>query len=86
MGGQVEIKIITGSIKEKEADAVILFVFEDIKHPEGITAEVDTAIGGIISQLVVRGEIKGKLNRQIVIHRPANIPASKVVVLGRKET
>jgi leucyl aminopeptidase len=84
----VEIKLEAGSIKETEADAIVVFVFEGIEHPESDAAEVDTAIGGIISQLMVRGEIKGKLNKQIVIHSPANIPASKLVVLGlgKKET
>jgi len=78
----VEIKVATGDITRFEADAIVVNFFEGREHPEGDTAAVDKALDGAISQLIGRGEIKGKLNEITVIHSLGKLPAAKVVVVG----
>ena len=78
----MEIKVIAGDISKIEADAVIVNHFEDMEHPEGETAILDTALGGVISELINQGEIKGKLNKVTAVHSLGRIPAARVAVIG----
>lgn len=78
----MEIKIIAGDIVKTEADAVIVNIFEGTERPEGVTAALDEALGGVIAGLIAKGEIKGKLNQMTVIHSLGKLPAAKVVVIG----
>ena len=78
----MEIKVIAGSIAEIEAGAIIVNHFEGVKRPEGDTASLDKALAGAISQLIAKGEIKGKLNEVTVIHSLGKLPAARLVVVG----
>jgi leucyl aminopeptidase len=78
----VEIGVTTGDIAKADADAIILNYFEGMERPEGITATIDQALGGTISQLINQGEIKGKLNQIATIHTQGKLPAARVVVAG----
>jgi len=78
----VEIKVIAGDITKIETDAIIVNFFEGMKQPDGDLATVDKALDGAISQLISRGEIKGKLNEITVIHSLGKLPAAHVVVVG----
>jgi len=78
----LEIKVIAGDISKAEADAIIVNVFEGTERPEGVTVVVDEALGGAISGLIGKGEIKGKINQITVIHSLGKLPAAKVVVIG----
>ncbi|MEW6522573.1 MAG: leucyl aminopeptidase [Bacillota bacterium] len=64
-----------------DCDAIIVNLFEGVTSPGGATGAVDRALGGLISRLSERGEIKGKLNETTVIYTD-QIPARKVVVVG----
>ena len=55
----MEIKIASGNIREIEADAIILYLYEGTDHLEGELAEIDTALEGEIPRLMDHGEIKG---------------------------
>jgi leucyl aminopeptidase len=78
----VEIKVAAGDIAKTEADAIIVNFFEGMEYPEGDTASVDEALGGAISQLIIQGEIKGKLNQVTLIHSLGKLPAARVMVTG----
>ncbi len=78
----MEIKVVAGDIVKFEADAIIVNIFEGAERPGGITSAVDEALGGVISELIKQGEIKGKLNQTRVIHSLGKLPAAKVVVAG----
>jgi leucyl aminopeptidase len=78
----VEIKIASGNIREVEADAIILCLYEGTDHFEGELAEIDTALEGVISRLLSRGEIKGKPGQLTIIHSLGKLPSSRVVVCG----
>ncbi len=78
----MEIKVIVGDIASIEADAIIVNHFEGAKNPEGETAAVDRALDGAISQLIKRGEIKGKPNEITMVHSLGKLPAAHVAIVG----
>jgi leucyl aminopeptidase len=78
----MEIKVVTGSIIETKADAVIIGFFEGTEPLDGDMAALDKALGGAISALVSQGEIKGKLNEITVIHSLGKLAAARGVVTG----
>jgi leucyl aminopeptidase len=79
---RVEIKIASDNIRDVEADAIVLYMFEGPDHLEGDLAEIDSALEGIISRLLDRREIKGKPGQLTVIHTLGKLPASRVVICG----
>jgi len=83
----MDIRFIAGDITKTEAGAIMLGLFEGIKHPVGELAVVDKALAGAISQLISQGEIKGKLREVTIIHSLGRLPGNRVVVigLGKKE-
>ncbi len=78
----MEIKAAAGEITGIKTGAIIVTHGEGAKLPEGAAALVDKASGGAIANLIKQGDIKGKLNEITILHCPAKLPASRVVVLG----
>jgi len=78
----LQIKVVIGDIVKTEADAIIVNLFEGVEHPGGATDAVDKALGGAITQLVSKGEIKGKFKEVNIIHTLGKLPANKVAVAG----
>ncbi len=78
----MQIKVVIGDIVKTEADAIIVNLFEGVEHPGGATDAVDKALGGAITQLVSKGEIKGKFKEVNIIHTLGKLPANKVAVAG----
>jgi leucyl aminopeptidase len=78
----LEIAITTGDISQFEADAIILNLLEGAENPGGILSVVDKALDGAISKLIARGEIKGKIGENTLIHSLGKLPATRVVVAG----
>jgi len=83
----MKIKAIVGNITELQIEAVVVNLFEGVKKPSGATGAVDQALGGVISGLIERGEIKGKLGEVSLLHTLGRIPPERVAVvgLGKKE-
>jgi leucyl aminopeptidase len=83
----VQIRIVTGDIRETEADAVVVGIYEGAYLLEDDTAEMDKILGGVITRLISHGEIKGKINQQSVIFSLGKISASRIIVagLGKKD-
>ncbi len=78
----MEIKVAFDNISEVEADAVILCLFEGKNRLEGDLAAIDSALEGIVTRLLNRGEIKGKPGQLTIIHTLGKLPCSRVVVCG----
>ena len=76
------IKVQTGDVTQIETPALVVNLFQGVTHPGGGTGAVDQAMGGVISQLIADGEIKGKLGEISLIHTLERIPARRVVVAG----
>ncbi|MBN1862236.1 MAG: leucyl aminopeptidase [Dehalococcoidales bacterium] len=78
----MEIKVVTGSITEIKADAVVVGFFEGTGCLDGDIAALDKALGGAVSELISQGEIKGRLNEVTVIHSLGKLAAARAVVTG----
>jgi leucyl aminopeptidase len=78
----MDIKTIAGEITKVETGVLIVGYFEDAKKPEGDCAAVDAALNGLISDLIKKGDIKGKLNEITILHCTGKLAAARVVVLG----
>ena len=78
----MEIEIAAGDIARVEAGAAVVSFFEETKGLDGDIANIDRALGGAISRLVGRGEIKGKLGEINVIHSLGKLPAARVAIVG----
>ncbi len=78
----MEIKAIADNIARVKADAILINIFEGTKKLSGDIAAIDSALDEGISQLISRGEIKGKLGEITVIHSLGKLPAVRMVVLG----
>jgi len=70
------------SLTEISADALVVNLFEGVKHPGGGTGAVDKALGGLITGLIEAGEIKGKLNEVTLLHSAGKLPSARVLVAG----
>ncbi len=78
----MEVKVVSGDITGLSLSAIIVNLFEGVKKPGGATAAVDKALGGLITQLIAEGEIKGKRNEITLIHSMGKIAPERVVVAG----
>lgn len=78
----MEVKVVSGDITGLPLSAIIVNLFEGVKNPGGATAAVDKALGGLITQLIAEGEIKGKRNEITLIHSMGKIAPERVVVAG----
>ncbi len=78
----MKITVQACNITEFAGDAIVVNLFDGVTTPGGATGAVDRALGGIITQLIASGEIKGKLNATTVIHTYGKIPATRVIVVG----
>jgi leucyl aminopeptidase len=77
----MEIKVISGNIINTTSKAMILPFFES-SNLEGEIAAVDQALGGVIADLIQRGEIKGKLKEMTSIYTLGKLACPKVIVMG----
>jgi len=78
----LEVKVITADITSAKADAIVVNLFEGVKHPGGATGAVDKALDGAITKLIEQGEAKGKLGEISIIHSFGKVPARIVAVAG----
>ncbi len=78
----METKVIVADIAQIEADAIVVNIFEGVEQPGGATAAVDKALGGAISSLISRGEIKGKFGEITIVHTFGKVPAERVAIAG----
>ena len=78
----MDLKVIQGNVTQVKSDVLILNYFENSRRMGRDTAKVDKALGGAISQLIKKGEIKGKHKEITLIYTLGNLPSSKVAIAG----
>jgi leucyl aminopeptidase len=69
-------------IAQFSGDTIVVNLFEGVTAHGGATGTVDRTLGGMISQIIADGEIKGTINSTAVIHTFGKIPAKRVIVVG----
>jgi leucyl aminopeptidase len=81
-GDKMNITVRAGDITRVKSAAIVLGVFEGIKKPDGELAIVAAALDGAISQMIKRGQLKGKLGELNLIQSLGSLPSESVAILG----
>jgi leucyl aminopeptidase len=78
----MEIDVIKADVTKSQSNVIVLPYYEGEKTLIGTAAIIDKSLDGILTQLISRGEIKGKFKEITSIFTLGKIPSPKVVVLG----
>src|SRR5262249_1831884 len=78
----MRVSVEAGAITAKKADAIVVNLFEGVPHPGGDTGAVDQALGGMLSDLIAAGDLRGKWGEFTLLHTGGKIAAPRVVVAG----
>ncbi len=78
----MDVRVESGDITKRESPCVVVNLFEGITSPGGATGAVDTALTGMISELIASGDIRGKWGELTLIHTFGRIAAARVLVAG----
>jgi leucyl aminopeptidase len=64
-----------------KSSCAVVGVF-DRRHLSGAAQTIDEASGGYLSQILRRGDMDGELEKTLILHNVANIPAQRVLLVG----
>ncbi len=78
----MQVRVESGDITKSEAQCVAVNLFEGVIAPGGGTGAVDRALGGMISELIAAGDIRGKWGELSLVHTFGRIPSPRVLVAG----
>ena len=78
----LKIDVQSADIIGIDTPALVVNLFRGAKKPGGATGAVDKALGGVITQLIEDGEIKGSTGETTLIHTLGKIKPSRVLVAG----
>src|SRR5690348_7077685 len=81
-GEGVKITVESGDISAAKADAIVVNLFEGVTSPGGGTGAVDRAVGGMISELIASGDLRGKWGDITTLYTQGKIASPRVVVAG----
>src|SRR5467141_458516 len=65
-----------------ETDALVSYVFEETDPVQGRIAEIDQASGGLLRKLAKSGELTGKMLEFTLVHAPAGLKATRLLLVG----
>jgi leucyl aminopeptidase len=82
----VDIRVCTAGLSDLPSEALIVFHLEGVDGPQGRAREVDEPLGGLLSQLISSGEVRGKAQEATIIHTFGKVPPRRVVVVGLGKT
>jgi leucyl aminopeptidase len=78
----MQVRVAAGDIAAYEAPCIVVNLFEGVTAPGGGTGAVDAALGGMISDLIRAGDIRGKDGELTMIHTFGNLASPRVLVAG----
>ncbi len=78
----MELTVQSGDIAAWKGDGIIVNLFDGVTTPGGATGAVDKALGGLLTKLIAKGDIKGKLGSATIVHTLDKLPADRVCVVG----
>ncbi len=79
---ELVIDVKSADISDIDTPTLVVNLFRGVKKPVGATGAVDKALGGLITQLIKDGEIKGGAGETTLIHTLGKIKPSRVLVVG----
>ncbi len=83
----MNITVTRGSLTNFDCDVLLVGHFEGSTSLEGAARSLDEGCDGIVSELIDRGDFKGKLYTSSVVYTRGLIPAKRIVIagLGKKD-
>jgi leucyl aminopeptidase len=78
----MQITLDTKPFAALETDALVSYVFEDSELLQGRIAEIDRAANGLLTKLAKSGEFSGKPLEMTLIHAPAGLKATRLLLVG----
>jgi leucyl aminopeptidase len=78
----MQINLDTKPFATLEAETLATYVFEEADPIQGRIAELDKLTGGLLGRLAKSGELTGKTFEFTLIHAPAGLKASRLLLVG----
>ncbi|MEN6320611.1 MAG: leucyl aminopeptidase [Syntrophaceae bacterium] len=78
----MKILVKKGKIAEFTSEALVIPHFEDEKELQGTAMLLDNKSGGIIKEIIYRGDFEGKYLQVSIIYTRGAIPAQRIVLVG----
>jgi leucyl aminopeptidase len=78
----MEVKIKKGDCTTVEAEALVLFHFEQDEKLLEVTAAVNDAAGSTISQVIEAGDFRGEHLENILLFTQGNAPMKRILLMG----
>src|SRR5580692_2263900 len=78
----MQITLETKPYATLETDALVSYVFEDTDPIQGTLAEIDKSANGLLRKLSTSAELTGKSLEMTLIHAPAGLKATRLLLVG----
>ena len=78
----MQIKLESKPFAGIETEALVSYVFEETDPVQGRVSEIDKLAGGLLGKLAKSGELTGKTLEFTLIHAPAGLKASRLLLVG----
>ncbi len=78
----MELHVEAGDIAGWSGDGIIVNLFEGAETPSGLSAQVDRALGGTITEIIKDSAFKAELSTTRVFYTFGKIPPTRVCVVG----
>lgn len=82
----MKIEVLNAELKDQICDVLVVGLYEKTETLSGVIASVDEALGGLISEFVIKKDkFKGKFKDTYLLQTYGKIPANKVLIVGLGE-
>jgi leucyl aminopeptidase len=78
----MQISVEAGDITSSDAPCVVVNLFEGVTAPGGATGAIDGALGGMISELIAAGDVRGTWGEMTLVHTFGRITSPRVLIAG----
>src|SRR5258706_13129662 len=78
----MQITLESKPFAQLEADALVTYIFEESDPIQGRVSEIDAVTGGFLEKIANSGESTGKTLEFKLLHAPAGLKTSRLLLLG----
>src|SRR5260370_14696841 len=78
----MQITLESKPFEQLEAEALVTYLFEESDPIQGRVSEIDAATGGLLKKIAGSGEATGKTLEFTLIHAPAGLKATRLLLVG----
>jgi len=78
----MEFKFSSSAVVAWQGDGVVVNVFDGVKISGSATGAIDQSLGGLVSKLLEKGDVKTKFGSTTIVHTLDRLPAERVCVVG----